>query len=99
MTFVSYLDYNKKDYRSVRTKIKKNEAGDTVKNMLKVMLAIIFVSSTFLFGCDKKDNELYNMLDTDKAEKTALEYMNEKYDKSFSVVRSQKNYDAGYVPT
>ena len=67
--------------------------------MLKVMLTIVFVSSTFLFGCDKKDNARYNMLDTDKAEKTALEYMNEKYDKSFSVVRSQKNYDAGYVPT
>ena len=31
--------------------------------------------------------------------KSSLSYMNEKYDKSFSVVRSQKNYDAGYVPT
>lgn len=52
-----------------------------------------------LFGCDRTNNELYNKLDVDKAEEIALDYMNGKYDRTFSVVGSQKNYEAGYVPT
>ncbi len=43
-----------------------------------------------LFGCDRTNNELYNKLDVDKAEEVALEYMNGKYDRTFSVVGSQK---------
>ncbi len=43
-----------------------------------------------LFGCDEK-NDLYKEFDTKKAKKTALEYMNEKYDKDFYVVSSNKN--------
>lgn len=48
-------------------------------------------------GCDEKNN-LYEKLDTKKAEQVALEYMIEKYGEGFSVVSSKKEYEAGYVP-
>lgn len=63
-----------------------------------VLLMLLSMMSLNLFGCDKK-NDLYKTLDNDEAEKIALEYMNGKYDRTFSVVGSQKNYEAGYVPT
>lgn len=63
-----------------------------------VLLMLLIMMSLNLFGCDKK-SELYKTLDNDEVEKIALEYMNGKYDRTFSVVGSQKNYEAGYVPT
>ena len=57
------------------------------------------ILSVILFGCDNAKNEIYWSFNTDKAEETALEYMNEKYDKNFYIVSSEKNYDAGYIPT
>lgn len=51
-----------------------------------------------LYGCDREKNELYQNFDTKKAEKIALEYMNGKYDETFRIIRSEKDYEAGYVP-
>lgn len=64
-----------------------------------VILSLCMILSVILFGCDNAKNEIYWSFNTDKAEETALEYMNEKYDKNFYIVSSEKNYDAGYIPT
>ncbi|MGN1275710.1 MAG: hypothetical protein ACI4UK_01780 [Floccifex sp.] len=69
-----------------------------MKKIYKILLAICCLCQLFLSGCDEK-NDLYKELDTEKAEKVALEYMNEKYGEEFSVVSSKKEYEAGYVPT
>ena len=54
-----------------------------------ISLALLGILSLSLFGCYEK-NDLYKELDTEKAEKVALDYMNEKYDKDFYVVSSNK---------
>ena len=64
-----------------------------------VILSLCMILSVILFGCDNAKNEIYWSCNTDKAEETALENMNEKYDKNFYIVSSEKNYDAGYIPT
>lgn len=51
-----------------------------------------------LYGCDREKNELYQNFDTKKAEKIALDYMNGKYDETFRIIGSEKDYEAGYVP-
>lgn len=51
-----------------------------------------------LYVCDREKNKLYQNFDTKKAEKAALEYMNGKYDETFKIIGSEKDYEAGYVP-
>ena len=55
-----------------------------------VILSLCMILSVILFGCDNAKNEIYWSFNTDKAEETALEYMNEKYDKNFYIVSSEK---------
>lgn len=86
----------KRIYKELSCSIK--EVSDTMNNTLKILLTLLGVSSAFLSGCDEK-KDLYKKLDTEKAEKAALEYMSEKYDQTFSIVSSKKNYEAGYAPT
>lgn len=62
-----------------------------------ISLALLGILSLSLFGCYEK-NDLYKELDTEKAEKVALDYMNEKYDKDFYVVSSNKNKEMSYAP-
>ncbi len=62
-----------------------------------ILLALLGILSFGLFGCYDK-NDLYKELDTEKAEKVALDYMNEKYDKDFYVVSSNKNKEMSYAP-
>lgn len=62
-----------------------------------ISLALLGILSLSLFGCYEK-NDLYKELDTKKAEKVALDYMNEKYDKDFYVVSSNKNKEMSYAP-
>ena len=44
------------------------------------------ILSVILFGCDNAKNEIYWSFNTDKAEETALEYMNEKKNISLSIL-------------
>ena len=69
-----------------------------MKNICKILLVMCCVCLCSFSGCDEK-NDLYEKLDTKKAEQVALEYMIEKYGEGFSVVSSKKEYEAGYVPT
>lgn len=62
-----------------------------------ISLALLGILSLSLFGCYEK-NDLYKELDTEKAEKVALDYMNEKYDKDFYVVSSNKYKEMSYAP-
>ena len=62
-----------------------------------ISLALLGILSLSLFGCYEK-NDLYKELDTEKAEKFALDYMNEKYQESFCVVNSTKDAEHGYAP-
>lgn len=68
-----------------------------MKNICKILLVMCCVGLCSFSGCDEKNN-LYEKLDTKKAEQVALEYMIEKYGEGFSVVSSKKEYEAGYVP-
>ena len=68
-----------------------------MKNVCKILLVMCCVCLCSFSGCDEK-NDLYEKLDTKKAEQVALEYMIEKYGEGFSVVGSKKEYEAGYVP-
>ena len=68
-----------------------------MKNVCKILLVMCCVCLCSFSGCYEK-NDLYEKLDTKKAEQVALEYMIEKYGQGFSVVSSKKEYEAGYVP-
>lgn len=68
-----------------------------MKHICKILLVMCCVGLCSFSGCDEKNN-LYEKLDTKKAEQVALEYMIEKYGEGFSVVSSKKEYEAGYVP-
>lgn len=68
-----------------------------MQNALKKLLALLGTGLFFLSGCYEK-NDLYKELDTKKAEKVALDYMNEKYDKDFCVVSSNKYKEMSYAP-
>ena len=68
-----------------------------MKHICKILLVMCCVCLCSFSGCDEK-NDLYEKLDTKKAEQVALEYMIEKYGEGFSVVSSKKEYEAGYVP-
>ena len=68
-----------------------------MKNVCKILLVMCCVCLCSFSGCYEK-NDLYEKLDTKKAEQVALEYMIEKYGEGFSVVSSKKEYEAGYVP-
>lgn len=65
------------------------------KYLLLIICSLCLLS---LYGCDREKNKLYQNFDTKKAEKAALEYMNGKYDETFKIIRSEKDYEAGYVP-
>ena len=56
--------------------------------------------SGVICGCDRTPNKMdeYKSLDTDKAAKVALEYMNNKYDKEFQVVSSEKYAKYSFLP-
>ena len=62
------------------------------------LLLALILASAGLYSCDDEKMELYRSFDTDKAEAIALDYMNGKYDETFSVVRSQKYKENGYAP-
>lgn len=65
------------------------------KILLSAMCCLIPLT---LSGCNNEKVKLYRTLDTDKAAEIALDYMNEKYDKTFCVISSEKDCVYGYVP-
>lgn len=70
--------------------------GELVFRKEFVLLLVAVVSILLTTGCDKEKND-YQLLDTDKAAEVALEYMNNKYDKEFQVVSSEKDANYSFV--
>ena len=71
--------------------------------MIKKILSLFFCMITLsgvICGCDRTPNKRdeYKSLDTDKAAEAALEYMNNKYDREFQVVSSEKDANYSFVP-
>lgn len=75
----------------------KMNRGELVFRKEFVLLLVAVVSLLLTTGCDKEKND-YQLLDTDKAAEVALEYMNNKYDKEFQVVSSEKDANYSFVP-
>lgn len=71
--------------------------GELVFRKEFVLLLVAVVSILLTTGCDKEEND-YQLLDTDKAAEVALEYMNNKYDTEFQVISSIKDAEYGYIP-
>ena len=70
-----------------------------IKKILSLFFCMIMLSGV-IYGCDRTPNKRdeYKSLDTDKAADVALEYMNNKYDKEFQVVSSEKYAKYSFVP-
>lgn len=71
--------------------------------MIKKILSLFFCMITLsgvMCGCDRTPNKKdeYKSLDTVKAAEVALEYMNNKYDKEFQVISSEKDASHSIVP-
>ena len=66
------------------------------KTVCLLLAFVLFCCS--LTGCDDPKREDFKRLDEDKAAEVALSYMNEKYDETFYVVKSEKDAEHGYVP-
>ena len=67
-----------------------------MKRVCLLLAFVLFCCS--LTGCDDPEREDYKRLDEDKAAEVALSYMNDKYDETFYVVKSEKDAAHGYVP-
>jgi len=70
-----------------------------IRKTLSLFLCAVMLLGV-MCGCDRTPNKRdeYKSLDTDKAAKVALEYMNNKYDKEFQVVSSEKDASHSIVP-
>ena len=67
-----------------------------MKRVCLLLAFVLFCCS--MTGCDDPKREDYKRLDEDKAAEVALSYMNEKYDETFFVVKSEIDAEHGYVP-
>ena len=74
-----------------------SEGGKTEMKRVCLLLAFVLFCCS-LTGCDDPEREDFKQLDEDKAAEVALSYMNEKYDETFYVVKSEKDAAHGYVP-
>lgn len=70
-----------------------------IRKTLSLFICIVMLLG-LMCGCDRTPNKKdeYKSLDTDKAAEVALEYMNNKYDKEFQVVSSEKDASHSIVP-
>ena len=70
-----------------------------IRKTLSLFLCAVMLLGV-MCGCDRTPNKKdeYKSLDTDKAAEVALEYMNNKYDKEFQVVSSEKDASHSIVP-
>ncbi len=70
-----------------------------IRKTLSLFLCAVMLLGV-MCGCDRTPNKKdeYKSLDTDKAAEVALEYMNNKYDKEFQVISSEKDASHSIVP-
>ena len=70
-----------------------------IRKTLSLFLCAVMLLGV-MCGCDRTPNKKdeYKSLDTVKAAEVALEYMNNKYDKEFQVVSSEKDASHSIVP-
>ena len=70
-----------------------------IRKILSLFLCTVMLLGV-MCGCDRTPNKRdeYKSLDTDKAAEVALEYMNNKYDKEFQVVSSEKDASHSFMP-
>jgi len=70
-----------------------------IRKILSLFICIVMLLGV-MCGCDRTPNKKdeYKSLDTVKAAEVALEYMNNKYDKEFQVISSEKDASHSIVP-